>query len=63
MFFYLYCGWGFKCLYGGRTKGCLISWTLYDNPENSLGNTKGCEMEDRREGGSGSSSSSDSCDG
>jgi len=36
MFFYLYCGRGFNCLYGGLTKRCLISWSLCDNPENNF---------------------------
>jgi len=40
MFFYLYCGRGFNCLYGGQTKKCLVSWSLCDNPENSFGQHK-----------------------
>jgi len=34
MFFYLYCGRGFNCLYGGWTK-ILKTFSV---------NTKGCEM-------------------
>jgi len=40
MFFYLYCGRGFSCLYGGWMKRCFISWSLCDNPENSFGQHK-----------------------
>ena len=62
MFSYLYCGRGFNCLYGVRTKKCLISWSLIILKTVSV-NTKGCEMEDRHEDGSGLSLSSDCCDG
>jgi len=40
MLFYLYCGRGFNCLYGGQTKRCFISWSLCDNPVNSFGQHK-----------------------
>jgi len=40
MFFYLHCVRGFNCLYAGRMKKCLISWSLCDNPENSFGQHK-----------------------
>ena len=40
MFFYLHCGRGFNCLYGGRTNRCLISWSLHDKRENSFGQHK-----------------------
>ena len=40
MFFYLHCGRGFNCLYGGRTNRCLTSWSLCDNPEPVSVNTK-----------------------
>jgi len=40
MFFYLHCGRGFICLYGGQTNRCLISWALCDNSGNTLGQHK-----------------------
>ena len=40
MFFYLHCGRGFSCLYGGRTNWCLINWALFDNSGNILGQHK-----------------------
>jgi hypothetical protein len=40
MFFYLHCGRGFICWHRGRSKRCLISWSLCDNPENSFGQHK-----------------------
>ena len=40
MFFYLHCGRGFSCLYGGRTNRCLIRWSLCDNPGNTYGQHK-----------------------
>ena len=36
MFFYLHCGRGFNCLYGGRTNRYLTRWSLYGNLQNSF---------------------------
>jgi len=37
MFFYLHCSRGFNCLYGGRTKRCIISCPLCGNPWDNFG--------------------------